>query len=51
MEERPLGNGGPTIQDRAKQNLAKLALEPEWEAKFEHNSYGYRPARKAGDAI
>jgi len=49
VEKRPLGI--PTIQDRAKQALAKLALEPEWEAKFEPNSYGFRPGRNAQDAI
>jgi RNA-directed DNA polymerase len=48
-EKRPLGI--PTIQDRAKQALAKLALEPEWEAVFEPNSYGFRPARGCHDAI
>jgi RNA-directed DNA polymerase len=48
-ENRPLGI--PTIQDRAKQALAKLALEPEWEAKFEPNSYGFRPGRSCHDAI
>jgi RNA-directed DNA polymerase len=48
-EKRPLGI--PTIQDRAKQALCKLALEPEWEAKFEPNSYGFRPGRSAHDAI
>lgn len=41
----------PTIRDRAKQALAKLALEPQWEAKFEPNSYGFRPGRSAHDAI
>lgn len=48
-EKRPLGI--PTIQDRAKQALAMLALEPEWEAKFEPNSYGFRPGRSCHDAI
>lgn len=48
-EKRPLGI--PTIQDRAKQALAKFALEPQWEASFEPNSYGFRPARCAHDAI
>ena len=48
-EKRPLGI--PTIYDRANQALAKLALEPEWEAKFEENSYGFRPGRSAHDAI
>ncbi|NES41993.1 reverse transcriptase N-terminal domain-containing protein, partial [Moorena sp. SIO2C4] len=42
-EKRPLGI--PTIYDRALQALAKQALEPEWEAKFEPNSYGFRPGR------
>ena len=32
----------PTIAERARQMLVKLALEPEWEAKFEPNSYGFR---------
>merc|ERR1712176_878898 len=41
----------PTIEDRAKQMLAKLALEPEWEAVFEPNSYGFRPGRSCHDAI
>src|SRR6266581_1053611 len=40
-EQRPLGI--PTMLDRAHQCLAKLALEPEWEARFEANSYGFRP--------
>jgi RNA-directed DNA polymerase len=48
-EQRPLGI--PTIRDRAAQALVKLALEPEWEAKFEPNSYGFRPGRSAHDAI
>ena len=43
--------GIPTIRDRAKQALVLLALEPEWEAKFEKNSYGFRPGRRAHDAI
>ena len=40
-EMRPLGI--PTMEERAKQALLKLALEPEWEAVFEPNSYGFRP--------
>ena len=43
--------GIPTIEDRAKEMLAKLALEPEWEAIFEPNSYGFRPGRSCHDAI
>lgn len=48
-ELRPLGI--PTIVDRCKQFLVKLAIEPEFEARFETNSYGFRPGRKASDAI
>ncbi len=48
-EKRPLGI--PTMYDRAMQGLHKMALEPEWEAKFEPNSYGFRPGRSAQDAI
>jgi len=48
-EMRPLGI--PTIHDRALQALVKLALEPEWEARFEPNSYGFRPGRSCHDAI
>jgi RNA-directed DNA polymerase len=47
-EKRPLGI--PTIEDRAKQALAKLALEPQWEALFESHSFGFRPGRKCADA-
>ena len=35
-ERRPLGI--PIMRDRAEQALVKLALEPEWEARFEPNS-------------
>jgi len=45
------GLGIPVMQDRALQALLKLALEPEWEARFEPNSYGFRPGRGAHDAI
>jgi RNA-directed DNA polymerase len=48
-EQRPLGI--PTMRDRAAQALAKLALEPEWEARFEPNSFGFRPGRSCHDAI
>lgn len=46
---RPLGI--PTIEDRAKQFLVLMVLEPQWEAKFEPNSYGFRPGRSCHDAI
>jgi len=45
------GLGIPVMADRAMQALVKMALEPEWEAKFEPNSYGFRPGRSAHDAI
>jgi RNA-directed DNA polymerase len=48
-EKRPLGI--PVIADRAHQALIKLSLEPEWEARFEPNSYGFRPGRSCHDAI
>jgi RNA-directed DNA polymerase len=39
------------MADRAMQALVKQALEPEWEAKFEPNSYGFRPGRSTHDTI
>ena len=47
--ERPLGI--PTIRDRVVQTAAKIVLEPIFEADFEDNAYGYRPARGAVDAV
>lgn len=46
---RPLGV--PTIRDRVQQARVKNALEPEWEARFEGKSYGFRPGRSGHDAI
>ncbi len=48
-EKRPLGI--PIMYDRALQGLVKLALEPEWEAYMEPNSYGFRRPRGSHDAI
>lgn len=48
-EKRPLGI--PTMYDRALQGIVKAALEPEWEALFEANSFGFRPGRSCQDAI
>ena len=48
-EKRPLGI--PIMYDRALQAVVKAALEPEWEARFEPNSYGFRPGRSAHDAV
>src|SRR5437763_1103524 len=45
------GLGIPVIADRALQALASSALEPEWEARFEPRSYGFRPGRGCHDAI
>ena len=39
------------IEDGAKQALAKMALETEWEARFEPNSYGSRLGWSCQDAI
>ena len=41
----------PVMIDRALQALAKMAMEPEWEAIFEPNSYGFRPGRSLHDAM
>lgn len=48
-DQRALGI--PTLRDRATQTLVRLALEPEWEARFEPNSFGFRPGRSCHDAI
>lgn len=46
---RPLGI--PVIMDRCHQARVRNALEPEWEARFEPRSYGFRPGRSCQDAI
>jgi RNA-directed DNA polymerase len=48
-KQRPLGI--PVIVDRALQARAANALEPEWEARFEARSYGFRAGRGCHDAI
>ena len=48
-KKRPLGI--PTVRDRIEQAIVKNALEPEWEAIFEQNSYGFRPGRSCQDAV
>jgi RNA-directed DNA polymerase len=48
-KRRPLGI--PVIRDRARQAVVLNALEPEWEARFEPKSYGFRPGRGCHDAI
>ena len=47
--KRPLGI--PVIMDRCHQARVRQALEPEWEARFEARSYGFRPGRGCHDAI
>src|SRR5689334_8955572 len=48
-KRRPLGI--PVIIDRVLQAKTVNALEPEWEARFEPKSYGFRPGRGCQDAI
>jgi len=48
-KQRPLGI--PVLRDRARQAVVLNALEPEWEARFEAKSYGFRPGRGCHDAI
>jgi len=43
--------GIPTLRDRVAQMAIKLVLEPIFEADFYPSSYGYRPGRRAQDAI
>ncbi|MFI5284573.1 MAG: group II intron reverse transcriptase/maturase [Candidatus Dormibacterales bacterium] len=43
--------GIPTARDRTVQAALKLILEPIWEADFQPSSYGFRPNRRAQDAI
>ncbi|WP_107121254.1 reverse transcriptase N-terminal domain-containing protein [Streptomyces griseorubiginosus] len=48
-KRRPLGI--PVILDRVEQARVSQVLEPEWEARFETKSYGFRPGRSCQDAI
>jgi group II intron reverse transcriptase/maturase len=43
--------GVPTVADRVAQATVKAYLEPEVEPMFYADSYGYRPARSAHDAL
>ena len=45
------GLGIPTARDRTVQGALKLVLEPIFEADFKPCSYGFRPRRRAQDAI
>ena len=48
-KRRPLGI--PALADRCHQARVRNTLEPEWEARFEPRSYGFRPGRGCADAI
>lgn len=43
--------GIPTVRDRVVQAAAKIVLEPIFEADFKPGSYGFRPGRRAQDAV
>jgi RNA-directed DNA polymerase len=53
----PKGSGGeralgiPTVKDRVVQTALCLLLRPIWEADFHPRSYGFRPKRRAHQAI
>jgi RNA-directed DNA polymerase len=47
--ERPLGI--PTVKDRVVQTAVCMLLMPIWEADFHPQSYGFRPKRRAHQAI
>ena len=48
---KPRKLGIPTVTDRVVQAALKLVLEPIFEADFQPCSYGFRPNRRAADAI
>ncbi len=43
--------GIPTVRDRVVQAALKLVLEPIFETGFSSSSYGFRPGRRAQDAV
>ena len=43
--------GIPTVSDRVAQQAIKTYLEPRYEEKFRESSYGYRPNKRAHQAI
>ncbi len=47
--QRPLGI--PTVRDRVVQQACKLVIEPIFEANFQNTSYGFRPKRRAHQAV
>ena len=51
LQEGQYETSVPVIMDRCHQGRVRNALEPEWEARFEPKSYGFRPGRSCQDAI
>jgi RNA-directed DNA polymerase len=51
LQEEQYETSVPVLMDRCHQGRVRNALEPEWEAKFEARSYGFRPGRSCADAI
>src|SRR5207244_8585928 len=51
QQERQYEAAVPVVIDRVLQARVVNALEPEWEARFEPKSYGFRPGRGCHDAI
>jgi len=51
LQEGQYESSVPTVADRVVQAALKLVLEPIFEADFEPVSYGFRPMRRAQDAI
>jgi RNA-directed DNA polymerase len=49
QEKRPLSI--PTVRDRIVQGALKLVIEPVFEADFLEVSFGFRPGRRAHDAL
>jgi len=43
--------GIPTVLDRFIQQMILQAMTPIWEPRFSEHSYGFRPGRKAHDAV
>lgn len=48
-QRRPLGI--PAVRDRVVQQAVRQVLEPLWEPTFSDASYGFRPGRRAHDAV
>ena len=41
----------PTVLDRFIQQMLLQSMTPIWEPRFSEHSYGFRPGRKAADAV